>query len=197
MHKEQISIRIANPSDAQKLLELYAPYVENTAITFEHIVPTVEEFANKINHILTKYPYLVATENEQIVGYAYAGIFRKQAAYNWAVEVTIYVRQDKKQLGIGKNLYKTLETILAAQNVLNLNACIAYLDNDDEYLTKDSVHFHEHVGYKLAGRFRQCGYKFERWYDIIWMEKHIGEHICAPCTVIAFPQIRTQFPSLL
>ena len=69
-----------------------------------------------------------------------------------------------------------MENILKMQNIFNLNACIAYTAVEDEHLTNNSVQFHDHMGYRLVGRFQQCGNKFGRWYDMVCMEKHIGEH---------------------
>lgn len=90
-------IRIATRRDAAKLLEIYAPYVEKTAVTFEYEVPAVTEFEKRIDHILGKYPYLVAERAGDISGYAYAGVFKDRAAYRWAVETTVYVREDMKK----------------------------------------------------------------------------------------------------
>lgn len=180
---ENYKIRIATREDAEELLAIYAPYVKKTAITFEYDVPSVEEFAGRIDHILSKYPYLVAEKDEKIVGYAYAGTFYNRAAYDWAVETTVYVCEEQKKMGIGKCLYEALEEILAKQNILNLYACIAYPETEDEYLTKNSVKFHEHMGYRLVGEFCKCGYKFGRWYNMVWMEKYIGEHVERPLKV--------------
>lgn len=177
MNRNDIKIRFATEQDAEDLLNIYAPYVEKTAITFEYDVPSVEEFAGRINKVLEKYPYLVAEIDGKIVGYAYAGAFYERAAYNWAVETSVYVDTDMKKMGIGKKLYEALEKVLAAQNILNMNACIAYPIEEDEYLTKNSVEFHQHLGYRIVGEFQKCGYKFSRWYNMIWMEKHIGEHL--------------------
>ena len=177
MDNATIKIRTATIEDAVELLGIYAPYVEKTAITFEKEVPTVEEFAGRSQRIREKYPYLVAVTDDGIVGYAYAGAFKERAAYNWAVETSIYVAMDKKRMGIGTMLYEALEETLKDQNILNMNACIAYPQEEDEYLTKESAKFHEHLGYRTVGEFYQCGYKFHRWYNMIWMEKHIGEHV--------------------
>lgn len=175
-----ITIRTAVQQDAKVLLEIYAPYVKKTAITFEYDVPSVEEFARRISKVLQKYPYLVAEVNGEPVGYAYAGPFKERAAYDWAVETTVYVREDMKKSGIGRALYTALEEALAAQGILNLNACIAFPENEDEYLTRDSVKFHERMGFETAGRFHKCGCKFGRWYDMVWMEKLIGNHVENP-----------------
>ncbi len=182
---EEITIRTAVRQDAEALLQIYAPYVKNTAITFEYDVPSVEEFAGRISKVLQKYPYLVAEVNGEPVGYAYAGPFKERAAYDWAVETTVYVRENMKKSGIGRALYTALEKALSAQGILNLNACIAFPETEDEYLTTDSVKFHEKMGFETAGRFHKCGCKFGRWYDMVWMEKLIGEHVENPPAVRA------------
>ena len=186
-----VRIRRATPADAEALLGIYAPYVEHTVITFEYLVPTLEEFRERIRHTLEKYPYILAEQEEtgEILGYAYTGPFKERAAYDWGVETTVYVKQDCKRGGIGKKLYTALEKVSAAQHILNMNACIGYPVEEDEYLTQDSAHFHEHLGYRLVGEFHSCGFKFGRWYDMIWMEKLIGTHTAEPEPVIPFPKL--------
>ena len=172
-----ITIRTATLSDAQALLNIYSPYVEHTAITFEYDVPSVEEFASRIKNTLRKYPYLVAEKNGRLLGYAYASPFHERPAYDWAVETSIYVDQNIKHQGIGRRLHDALEDALRSQWILNMNACIAYPPEEDEYLDKNSVEFHTHMGYRLVGEFYKCGYKFHRWYNMVWMEKLIGNHL--------------------
>lgn len=223
-----ISIRFATPDDAAELLEIYRPYVMDTAISFEYEVPSVTEFRGRIENIQKKYPYIVAVQESQnnngydgdttqsetcladdtaddtvankvcndrldvlnaesdnqlsrIVGYAYAGAFNERSAYDWAVEMTVYVKKECRKDGIGRKLYEEMEHILGKMNVLNLNSCIGYpVGDDDEHLTKNSVEFHTHMGYSMVGRFHKCGYKFGKWYDMVWMEKMIGEHMDDP-----------------
>lgn len=105
-------------------------------------------------------------------------------AYRWNVETSIYVHKDFRHMGIGKVLYEELEKLLKDQNVLNMNACIAYPIEEDKYLTKDSVYFHEKMGYSMVGEFHCSGYKFNRWYNMVWMEKSIGEHVENPAPVV-------------
>ena len=132
MSASKITIRPATLDDAEALLSIYAPYVEQTAITFEYEVPSVEEFRDRIVHTLKLYPYLVAQRetstnsnaSTEIVGYAYAGPLHARAAYAWSVETSIYVKKSEKKSGIGKALYSALEKVLAAQNITNVNACI-------------------------------------------------------------------------
>ena len=98
--------------------------------------------------------------------YAYAGPFIGRAAYDWSVEMSIYLRMDEHRHGLGKMLYQKMEDVLRAQGILNLNACIAVPKADgDAYLTDNSMKFHEHMGYQMVGRFHDSGYKFGRWYD--------------------------------
>ena len=185
-----VSIRIARESDAAALLAIYAPYVCHTAITFEYDVPSLAEFTQRIHTTLERFPYLVALRDDEIVGYAYASPLKSRAAYAWAVETSIYVRTDRKRGGVGRLLYDALEAMLAMQGVTNLNACIATPQIEDEYLTRDSVAFHARLGYRMIGEFYQCGYKFKRWYNMVWMEKILGEYRDNQPPVCPFPTVK-------
>ena len=185
-----ITLRTAALPDAERLLEIYRPYVEETAITFEYTVPTIEEFRGRMARVLEKYPYLVAERDGTIVGYAYAGSFVGRAAYDWSVETTIYLDRAVRRQGIGGRLYAALETALAAMGILNLNACIGYPEVEDEHLTRNSVEFHAHLGYEWVGQFHNCGYKFGRWYHMVWMEKMLGGHPVQPDPVVPFSSVR-------
>lgn len=172
-----IIIRDAKVTDAKAIQTIYTPYVETTAITFEYNVPSEEEFCRRIETVQQKYPWIVAMVNGQVVGYAYASAFKPRDAYQWAIETSIYVDYNNKRSGIGRQLHEALEQRLKMQGILNMNACISFIDPEDEYLTLDSVRFHERLGYQKVAHFHQCGKKFNRWYDMIWMEKMIGEHL--------------------
>ncbi|MCI8269767.1 MAG: GNAT family N-acetyltransferase [Lachnospiraceae bacterium] len=189
MDKNRVRIRAARVEDAGKLLEIYRPYVEKTAITFEYEVPEPEEFQARIKRTLKKYPYLVADCEGELLGYAYTGPFVGRAAYDWAAEVSIYLREDVHRMGMGKKLYQAIEEISRAQNITNLNACIGNPEPEDEYLTKNSIQFHTHMGYRMVGEFYKCGYKFGRWYNMVWMEKIIREHEEKPEPVAKFPSL--------
>jgi len=187
---EKIKVRLATVEDAKALLEIYAYYVEHTAITFEYEVPTLEEFRNRIANTLKKYPYFVVLVDNKIMGYAYAGAFGSRAAYAWSAEMTVYVACDTRKKGLGKILYAELEQALKDMGILNLYACIAYPEIEDEFLTQNSALFHEHMGYRTAGVFQNCGFKFNRWYHMIWMEKVIGEHGNTPMKVLGYDEIK-------
>lgn len=186
MNSDKIRIRTATAEDAGELLAIYRPYVEKTAITFEYDVPTTEEFRARIERTLKKYPYLVAEKDGELLGYAYTGPFVGRAAYSWSAEVSIYLKENQRRRGIGRMLYHRIEEISRAQNITNLNACIGNPEPEDEYLTKNSIQFHEHMGYRMVGQFYKCGYKFGRWYHMVWMEKIIGAHEAEPKPVVEF-----------
>ena len=169
-------IRAATREDAGSLLKIYSYYVENTAISFEYVAPSLDEFSKRISSTLEKYPYIVLEDDGLIRGYAYAGAFHSRAAYAHCCEVTIYLDRDSKGNGYGKALYEALEKALKKMGIINLYACIADPEVEDEYLTKNSECFHQHMGYTKVGEFHKCGYKFGRWYNMIWMQKIIGEH---------------------
>lgn len=187
---EHITIRTATLDDAEEILKIYAYYVEHTAITFEYEVPTLEEFRGRIARTLKKYPYLVIMVDGTIMGYAYAGAFVGRAAYDWSAELTIYLAHDARKCGLGRKLYTALEQELANMGILNLYACIGYPEEEDEYLTKNSAQFHAHLGFKTVGEFYKCGYKFGRWYHMIWMEKLIGEHVEEIGKVKWYPELK-------
>ena len=264
------TFRVARPEDAEALLAIYAPYIEETAITFEYEVPSVEAFRARIAHTLATYPYIVAVEeqegnagtgrvdgasascldraeanavtghvdgasvssapasgagevteahrtSERIIGYAYVGRLHERAAYDWSVETSIYVDRCARKHGLGRQLYERLEAILRAMNIISVNACIAYPGTmnanvadrtrkdlregtadsgvdigEDPYLDTNSPDFHAHLGYQLVGHFHACAYKFDRWYDMIWMEKWIAPHPAKPEAMIPFPELPTE-----
>lgn len=174
--KAMVTVRNAVMEDAGRLREIYDYYVKNTAITFEYNTPSLDEFKGRMEKTIQRYPYLVIVKDERIEGYAYAGAFVGRAAYDWSCEMTIYLDHNARKCGLGRILYEALENALASMGILNLYACIGCPERDDEYLTGNSADFHAHLGFVKAGEFHKCGYKFGRWYNMIWMEKIIGEH---------------------
>lgn len=181
-----MKIRIATGEDAVVLTSIYRYYVEQTAITFEYEVPSVEEFRKRITDTLVKFPYLVLEDYGEIVGYAYAGPFASRQAFSWSAEVSIYLRQGSLRKGYGKQLYQRMEQILTELGYQNVYACIATPEVEDEYLTNNSVDYHSHLGYRLVGEFKRCGYKFQRWYNIVWMEKWLNTHPAAILEPVLF-----------
>ncbi len=176
---DTITIRRATPDDAPALLGIYAPYVLKTAITYEYEVPSEDEFRRRIAHTLKSgYPYLVLERGGRTVGYAYVGRLHERAAYDWAVETSIYLAEGERGHGAGRTLHDALEAALRAMGILDMCACIATPNGaNDEYLTRNSEQFHAHLGYRKVGEFVQCGQKFGRWYNMVWMEKSLGVRI--------------------
>ena len=164
--KNMLKIRPVTLKDAPKLVRIYAPYVKKTTITFEYQIPTIEEFEGRIEKILQRFPYLVAEEDGHILAYAYASTYYDRSAYDWAVEVSVYVDQDHRGQGLGSRLYEALEMELEARGYLRFLACIA-LPNPA------SIALHEKRGYVKVAHFPKIGYKFDQWYDIVWMQKTI------------------------
>ncbi|MGQ7461014.1 GNAT family N-acetyltransferase [Streptococcus suis] len=165
-----INIRSVQIEDAADLVAIYAPYVENTAITFETEIPTVADFASRIEKTLKQFPYLVAVEEGQILGYAYASTYKDRAAYDWTVELSVYVSRKVRGKGIGSLLYAALEEELTARGFKNFLACIA-LPNPA------SLALHEKRGYEQVAHFKKVGYKFDTWHDIVWLQKSlVGEN---------------------
>lgn len=178
-----ITIRPVTLADAEELLEIYAPYVTETSITFEYEVPSLEEFRERIEHILERYPYLAAVDAAgRIVGYAYASAFKSRAAYAWSVETSIYVAKDCRGRHIGSMLYEALECALKKQNVINACACISASH-------EESIFFHKKCGYQLVATFHKSGYKSGTWHDMIWMEKFLGEHEVPPKEFVPYPEV--------
>lgn len=166
-------IRSANIGDGEEISKIYSHYVENTAITFETVSPTGEEFEKRIEEVLLAgYPYTVTEEDGEILGYAYAVRLGKREAYFPSAEASVYVKRDVRNRGIGKLLYGELEKELKKRNITNLYACITCAtEENDPYVTDASVRFHHKMGYNEVGHFNSCGEKFGRRYSVKWMEK--------------------------
>lgn len=182
-----MTLRVAKAEDAPALLDLYAWYVDHSAATFEYEVPGVEEFRNRITGTLNKYPYLVEEIDGKIVGYVYAGPFKSRQAYDWSAETSIYVDHRQRQKGIGRKLYDALEKIMRRQNFVHLYACIARpARENDPYLSMASIDFHHCLGFVQCAEFRLCAWRFDAWYDMVWMERQIGTLQTPPQAIIPF-----------
>lgn len=164
-----MGIRLATIDDTKQILEIYTPYVEATSISFETIVPSIEEMETRIKHTLENNPWIVFEEDKCILGYAYASKHRERAAYKWAVDASIYVRQDCREKGIGKALYTALISILKLQEYCNVYAGIC-LPNEA------SVGIHEYFGFKKIAQYNKVGNKFNKWHDVGWWELFLKQH---------------------
>lgn len=188
--EETVFVREATAEDAARMLEIYDAYVQHTAVTFEYETPSLAQWQRRMRKITARYPWLVAVKNGVVQGYAYADVFQDRAAYERSCALSIYLDEKARHCGMGRMLYDALEKALGAMGILNLYACIARAEEEDEYLTANSADFHAHLGFREVGEFRQCGYKFGRWYHMIWMEKMIGKHGNTVRQVIDYPALR-------
>jgi len=175
---DNIIIQDASLEDAERISDIYAYYVKNTAITFEYDVPTLNEIQNRIKNTMEHFPYLVIKQAGIIQGYTYASPSNTWAAYSRACETSIYISHTAQKCGLGRKIYETLEHRLKEMGMFNLYACVAYPGTEDSFLNKNSAGFHEYMGFSKIGEFHKCGYKSGRWYNMVYMEKLIGQH-CA------------------
>ena len=180
----QFTIREAVPGDAPALLDIYAPYIRDTVITFEYDVPTAEEFAARIEETAAAHPYLVCERDGQIIGYAYAHRIRERAAYDWAAELSIYLAPEAHGHGVGTALYRCLIDLLEQQRLRILYGCVTLPNEKSQKL-------HEKLGFSLVGVWHGSGWKFDGWHDVGWFEKRLGGDGPAQ-PVAAFPQLDGQ-----
>ena len=159
-------IREAGPEDAGPLLEIYRPFVENTAVSFETSVPSVDAFAQRISSAVSRWAWPVAEADGRPVGYAYGSAHRPRDAYRYSVETSAYVHDDYLRQGIARALYSELLAVLAGKGYCNAYAGVA-LPNDA------SLRFHERMGFKHIGVFPRVGRKFDRWHDVAWLHRPI------------------------
>jgi phosphinothricin acetyltransferase len=162
------SLRLITPADVQQVLDIYAPYVLHTAITFDYEVPSTDEFIHKIETITAQYPWIGYFEGDQLLGYAYASRHRPKAAYEWSPESTIYVREGHHGKGIGRILYEELFRLLREQGYFNVFAGVLIPNEGSERL-------HKSVGFEEIGIFRKIGYKLGNWQDVKWFQLRLQE----------------------
>lgn len=180
-------IRLASEEDARDLLDIYAPYVisedlTKSCVSFEYVLPTVEEFRERIQRISSGYPYLVAELEGRPIGYAYAHPIVERAAYQWGAELTIYIAPEGQYCGLGRRLYGLLEEFLRHMGVITTYGCIT-ASNDH------SIGLHSALGYKLVGTYVKGGFKKGKWLDVAWMAKNIQEFPEQPELIKIFPQL--------
>jgi phosphinothricin acetyltransferase len=180
------SIRLATSKDAASILDIYAPFILNTAVTFETVLPTVENFEHRIISYQQDWPWLVFEIDEDIAGYAYATKHRERAAYQWCAESSVYVHESFQQKGIAKALYNALFSILKYQGCRNVYAGIT-LPN------AKSISFHEKFGFTKIADYKNIGYKSGAWHTVGWWELHLNLHSDSPALPVKFPEVDTTF----
>ncbi|MEO6527318.1 MAG: arsinothricin resistance N-acetyltransferase ArsN1 family B [Gemmatimonadaceae bacterium] len=175
-------IRLALPTDGERLAEIYAPAVVGSAISFELEPPDGAEMARRIGDVVARTPWLVCERDGIVVGYAYAGRFRERAAYQWSVEVSAYVAREAQSRGVGRALYTSLFAMLAVQGFRNAYAGVA-LPNDA------SIALHREVGFTPVGVYREVGYKLDTWHDVAWFERALAPRVVHPQPPRLLPEL--------
>jgi L-amino acid N-acyltransferase YncA len=183
-------LRLATPADAEGILHIYAPYIEDTSFTFETEVPSTKDFADRIKNYLINWPWLVCEIDGVIAGYAYATRHRERTAYQWCVESSIYIHDDFQRAGIARALYSALFEILTRQGFRNVYAVIN-LPNDK------SVRFHESCGFAYFATYEKVGYKLGKWKNVGWWQLSINEYGDEPAAPIKFSDLDKNFLSKL
>lgn len=166
-------IRLATPEDAAAIREIYAPYVEESTVTFELDVPTVETIRRRVLAKTVAYPWFVCEREGRVVGYAYAGPLRERAAYQWLVETSVYVDRSEQGERVGRALYTALLDCLSVQGFRDAYAVITVPN-------LQSVGFHESMGFDRVAHFARMGYKGGEWCDVEWWRRPLGDRSSDP-----------------
>ena len=177
-------LQVAGDGDVFPMLAIYAPYVRDTAITFEYKVPTAAEFGARLHHVLPEYPWLVCRAPGQVLGYAYAHRHMERAAYQWNAELSVYLDRAARGRGLGRRLYGALMELLTMQGVLSAHALVTSPNPASQAL-------HQSMGFGLTAVQRLAGYKNGAWHDVLWYEKELaprGPEPAAPVPLSALPQ---------
>ncbi len=163
-----VSYRLAAPSDVPAMLAIYAPYVRETAYSFEYEVPTPEIFAGRLSSIGAAFPWLVCEDGDsrELLGYAYAAPAFERAAYMWDADLSVYISPRAHHRGIGRTFYALLEDILKQQGYHNIYALVSSAN-------APSIAFHRAVGYELMCLMPKTGFKFGAWHDMHWFHKRL------------------------
>ena len=165
-------IRTATTADVPALVDIYAPYVRETAISFEYEVPTLQDFESRVTRTLTRYPWIVAERDGTILGYAYASAFHPRMAYAWCADLSVYIACGERRRGAGRVLERAVAALCAALGYRRLYALVT-----EENAA--SIAFHEAVGYRRVAFFPEQGYKMGRWLGVYWLEKELNGAACA------------------
>ncbi len=178
-----VKIRVATPKDGEALLNIYKGYIENTAITFETEVPSVEVFGQRIENTLNRFPWLVCEVDGVVAGYAYASKHRERAAYQWSADFSIYVDEKYHRRYIAKALYQALEELLRMQGYYTIFAGVTTPNPKSEA-------FHTAYGFDTIGVFENVGYKLGQWRGVKWFSYTLADYVEEPMAPKVFPEIK-------
>lgn len=166
---DKLTIELITSADIEDALKIYAPYIEETAISFEYVVPSLAEFTERVNAVTAQYPWLVAKQDGKVIGYAYGMTHRSRTAYQWSVEVAIYMAKDYRGKGVGKQLYEQLFKLLAQQGYRTAFAGMTMPNERSEAL-------HLSCGFEEIGVFKNIGFKNKEWHSVKWFQKQLREY---------------------
>jgi phosphinothricin acetyltransferase len=177
------TIRLATGRDAEQVAAIYAPNVADKIISFEFEPPTAQQMRRRIEVTLKRYPWLVLGRHDgRVLGYAYAAAHGLRAAYQWSVDVSVYVQEGARRKGVGRALYASLFAALKLQGFYNAYAG-ATLPNPA------SVRLHEGMGFRRVGVYRGVGYKLGAWHDVVWWHLPLGERVVDPDPPAELPSV--------
>lgn len=167
------TIRLAERSDIPGILEIYSPFILETAVTFEEEIPSEESFWARMQGIMAELPFLVCEIDGRVAGYAYASGYRSRASYRWSKEVSVYIHPDFQRRRVAHALYTSLNEMVRYQGIADLLAIIT-MPNEP------SVAFHERFGYVKVGEFSKVGYKLNQWQNVGWFELFLQDEKLPP-----------------
>jgi phosphinothricin acetyltransferase len=177
------TLRLATPHDGAACAAIYRPYVEATAVSFEHAAPDAAEMTARIARTIQRTPWLVAEVDGRVRAYAYASRHRERAAYDWTAETTVYVDAALTGRGLGRAVMTALLAILRIQG-FHLAVAGVTLPN------AGSVALHRSLGFTRIGEFEAIGFKLGRWHDAEWYGLELGPRESDPPPVRPLPEIR-------
>ena len=183
MEQTPLMVRAAQVEDGAAVAGIYGPYVRDTAVSFETDAPTAAVMAERIGATLLTHPWLVAERDGIVVGFTYAGKHSQRAAYRWTVDVTVYVGDDERRGGVGRQLYSTLLTTLRMQGFRSAFSEIV-LPNEG------SVRLHEAMGFMHLGVHKDVGYKLGQWHDIGYWRLGLSDGSAPPDDPIPFASLK-------
>jgi L-amino acid N-acyltransferase YncA len=175
------TVREASENDALACAAIYAPYVRETAVSFESEPPTPAQMAERIAAATRTHAWIVQEDDGRVVGYAYGGPHQQRAAYRFSCEVSVYVEQGRRRTGSGRALYEELFKRLAARGY---RMAVAGMTLPNEA----SAGLHRAMGFESVGVYRRIGWKFSAWHDVAWMQRALGVEHDPPAELGVYPR---------
>lgn len=182
---KKTEIRMAVLEDAKEIYAIYEPYILNTVVSFEYDKVPLEVFAERIQKVSARYPWLVYTVEGEIAGYAYCSLHRERAAYAWDCECSVYIKDTYHKQGIGTALYKALFELVEAQGIYTIYSLICVPN-------EGSVALHKRFGFTEVGTYYNTAYKFGEWRDLLVLEKRLREPKSEPAELIPVTELNKE-----